>query len=488
MKYPHYIIRLFFGFVLLQFQVKAQKPITYSAELGTYLSTNNEIPFWQRTNTFGIVPNNPNTLLFRQNFSNKKDSLAKKYVPKFGIELVTVVGRQSKILLPEAYIQQKIGPFQLLVGRKKQVHGLVDTTLSSGSLTWSGNALPLPEIQFGIQDYQKLFVKWLGFKGHISHGWFGKQTYVDNYYLHRKTLYIRAGTSQSKVKLYTGVIHNAQWGGKPTYDLGNDSYGRLTNGRFPSDWFTFKQVFYPKNALSDTTLGYGNFEIENRFGSHLGQIDFGAELKLKRSNLLIYRQIPVETGRTIGSLSNLDDGLYGICVSNPKKGKFFEKGVFEVLYTLNQHSYNGLIARLFNRPLKDYSNNAFLFNHQQYYDGWSYESKTLGTPFLIPQKEIRTQKKIGNDFIFVNNNRVVAFFWGYEGTLNQVKLQVKSSFSKNFGALDLPIIPSKQFSHAIAVDFPLPKIKGNLKFNIAIDQGDLIYDNYGAYISYCRTW
>ena len=147
----------------------------------------------------------------------------------------------------------------------KSVHGLVDTTLSSGSITWSGNSLSLPEIIIAIPEYKKLFVKWLGFKGYYSHSWFGEQTYIKNYFLHQKSLYGRIGSEKSKLHLYAGLLHNVQWGGQPKFDAQSDFV--YTDGKFPSDWFTYGQLVFPFKAVTDTTLGYAPYETENRFGN-----------------------------------------------------------------------------------------------------------------------------------------------------------------------------------------------------------------------------
>lgn len=464
-----------------------QSKFGYDVEIGVYFATNEKLPFWMQSNQFGVPPDARNTTLLTQRFYSKTDSVKSFFDFEYGLEVNVLSGNQTAVRLTEAYIRPKIGAVHLMVGRKKQTHGIGDSTLSSGSMTWSGNAQPIPEVQIGISDYQKLLFNWLSFKGHISHGWFQEQTFVKDYYLHQKSLYVRLGKANAKLKLHSGVLHSAQWGGTPKYEVGEND-GRVTNGKFASDWFTFKQVFFPRAAIVDTTLGYANFEVENRFGAHLGQVDFAAELNTNSLTILGYRQIPIETGRTIGSLSNLDDGVYGLSFTGKKEESFFQKLVLEYLFTMNQHSYQGLLARLLNIPPKDYMNDAFLFNHQQYFDGWSYNNRTIGSPFLIPQSEIRTERKVNNDFVFVNNNRIRAFYLGFNGKINDVSITLRTSFSKNFGAITLPTPPAAQNSYFFQASVPLKRFGGSFKTSIALDQGDLIYDNYGVNVAFCKSW
>lgn len=477
---------LAFSLLCVCFTTQAQRKVGYEFEVGGFFATGTRLPFWMEANNFGVPPNARNTAMIRQKIYSMPDSSHKRLRFSFGIDAAALNGGETAIRLPEAYGQVNVGKIYLFAGRKKQVHGIGDTTLSSGSMTWSGNTLPIPQVQIGFSDFQRLFNGFY-FKGHLAHGWYGEQVYSKGSFLHQKSLYFRIGNNNSKIKLYSGVLHSVQWAGTPKYDTYNQE-GKVVDGKFADDWFTFSQVFFPRAALVDTTLGYSKFEVENRFGNHVGQIDFAGEINARNFTLRGYRQIPVETGRTIGSLSNLDDGVYGISITNKNKDSFFEKLVVEYLYTLNQHSYHGLIARLLKKPYKEFMNDAFLFNHAQYKDGWSYKGRIIGSPFLIPQKELRVERKIQNDFIFANNNRIRAAYIGFSGKLSNVQLLFKGSFSRNFGAISFPQSPVNQYSYLFSANVPLRKIGGYFRTTIALDQGDLIYDNYGVNVAFVKRW
>ncbi len=458
----------------------------YAFEVGGYFSLNNKIPFWQRSNQFGAVPQNGNSIYFRQMLESKKDTTGKFFSVDYCADLVTIVGEQPLIILPEAFLRFNLGAFSLTGGRIKSVHGLVDTTLSSGSVTWSGNSLPVPEVRLSIPEYRKLFVKWLGIKGHYSHGWFGKQTFVSDYFLHQKSLYGRIGSPQSKLHLYGGVLHNVQWGGKPTFQV-NEEDIRLTEGVYASDWFAYKQVVVPYQALVDTTLGYANFEVENRFGNHVSQIDLGMDITFGKHKLMAYKNNIIETGRTLGSFSNLDDGLYGLSYENLKPKAVVKKVVFEFLHSMNQGSYNGLIARLLKKPLKDYGNNGFYFNHQQYLDGWSYQDETIGSPFFVPDDEIKVENSVGG-YIFNNSNRLKVFYLASELQLNSIKILAKASYSDNNGSIWFPMESLKQLNTDFLFLIPMKSKNAFFKVDIGIDHGELIKDNYGINFAYQRFW
>ncbi len=478
--------------LLLSFgAAKAQpgRPVTYTAEFGGLYSLNNRAPFWIRSNQFGIVPDSGNTLFFRHTLYTREDTSEKNFKLSAGLEMVTLVGQQTRFLLPEAFVSARMGKFQLLAGRKKQVHGLTDTTLSSGSVTWSGNALPLPGIQISLPDYVNFMNGFLGVKGHFTHAWFGNQTYVKNYYLHQKSLYARLGRQEGRVRLYGGVIHQVQWGGAPKYDIPDDRWLTI-NERFASGWNVYRDVVFPFNNPPRDSAKVASFDFENRYGNHLGQIDIGGELDMENFRWLFYKQLPFETGQTFSSLGNLDDGVYGISLSSRKREGWFRRMVVEFVHTTNQGMYRSGLLRLLGYNGRHYGRNQnFYFSHSQYVDGWSYEGKTLGSPFLIPNPEIRDEKGIDASNYFANNNNIKAGYLGLITRLSGVQMETRVSFSKNFGSpANILSETADQLSFAHKMTIPVPQQGGFIQLNVGIDHGDLIRDNYGIMLSWKKIW
>lgn len=463
----------------------------YSVELGGFYSINNTIPFWLRSNQFGAFPNTDNTVLFRQNIESIKDTTKSNFKTSYSFDMALFVGSQAKIVIPEAFYRIDYKRFALAVGRRKQVHGFVDSTLSSGSITWSGNSLPLPEIQLSVPEYTKVLFPFLSFKGHFSHGWFGNQNSVKGYYLHQKSLYGRIGRPNSKIKLYGGILHHAQWGGTPKYGI-PEWDTRYINGKFPTGWYVYRNILMPfSNPSKDPSVNPNTspYDYENRYGNHLGQIDMGGELNLKSLKMLFYKQIIFETGQTFSSLTNIDDGLYGISISSLKPESKINKVVLEFLHTTNQGMYRSGLLRLIGFEGKHFGRNQnFYFNHGQYFDGWSYNGLTIGSPFLIPNPDIRYENKDnGLIQLYANNNNIKAGYIGMNNKLNTIFLESRMSFSRNYGTSNNPL-KADQFSIATKAAIPAPKLKGIVNVGVGIEQGDLIYDNYGAFVSFKKIW
>lgn len=370
-------------------------------------------------------------------------------------------------------------------GRKPQVMGLVDSLHSSGSITWSGNSLAIPQIALDMPDYYPIWHGKLAVKASFSHGWFGEQTYAERYFLHQKSIYFRLGNPSGRWRLYGGLLHHAQWGGNPTTATRPDDV-RLFNGKFPGDAYTYSRVVLPLKSLVNTRPGYNPFELENRFGSHLGQVDLGAELSGEKGKALFYKQILFETGATFSSLSNIDDGLYGVVWQSKQPESPWKRITIEYLQTTNQGTYQPFLPRLLGLQDRHFGENNFYFNHQQYFDGWSYERRTLGTPFLIPEEKIRSNKASNNGFIFTNNNRVRMIYLGMIHQFSIVEVRSRLSFSRNFGSHWIPIPPSDQVSFGIETRMPMGK--SFLKAHFGLDRGDLIKDNVGFRVGMEKIW
>ena len=84
-------------------QVK-QNNFRYGVELGSYFSLNNKIPFWQKSNQFGAVPQTGNSIYFRQMIESRRLNSSKKFTTDYCFDLVTIVGEKPLIILPEAFI------------------------------------------------------------------------------------------------------------------------------------------------------------------------------------------------------------------------------------------------------------------------------------------------------------------------------------------------------------------------------------------------
>lgn len=390
--------------------------ITSKAGLSGFYGTSGNIPFWLRSNQNGDIPGGGISCGlsgfiikdFRQSHPGSFDWSA-------CMEGRIYLGQHSDVKVIQANARMKFSVFELSAGRSKDMTGLCDTLLSSGSFSVSGNALGIPRLELSIPEFYVLpfFDGLLAIKGSFSHGWLGK-TYLRNLdwneffldsFFHQKSLYGRLGRNASKAKLYGGINHQVFWGNeKDIYESGFDL----------SVLETFAYVLIGKN--------YGTDEIPtSKIGNHLGSYDVGFEYDFPGVRLFAYRQNFYDFGKVI-NIQNYKDGLAGLRIINKQyigTGIQVKSILFEFLNTRNVSGVRG------DSEIQDY------YNNYQYINGWSYKGIGLGTPF-ISQKNF-TKEGLASDDNFFINNRVNAYHVGSEGSFLGLKYIVKMSYSRNFG-------------------------------------------------------
>lgn len=310
------------------------------------------LPFWLIANRYGTIKDrqgdvSTNIYLYNEHTVGKSD-LQFNYT----IDLYNN-NHFDDFTLVEANLKINYKGWQLRGGRYREVIGEVDPTLSTGSLGLSANALPIPKIGVAVPDYKKVpFTNgWLQFKGLLSHGWLGKDRYYESY-LHEKTFFLRVG--RGKLKLFGGMTHFTEWGGK--------------RGRFSLDrsWAGFWNVFFVKEANDGSTPSWSN-RRPNRAGDQRGTFEFGADLEASYGDWHLYNQTFFESGTGI-DIRNIDR-LAGLSLTFKDGRKKIKKVLAEFIYTKQMEEYG--------KERQSYYNNGL------YKTGWEYKDMIIGTPLFL---------------------------------------------------------------------------------------------------------
>lgn len=451
-------------------------------------SSGRQTPFWFRANQFGTVPlvAPAGTVRVGTSALFSRDTTTRGWFWGYSAEVVANAGSRSPMLLPEAYASIGHRSVELIVGRRKEVLGLVDTTLSSGSYAWSGNALPIPKIQIGTRGFVPLrFTKDLvAINAFFSHGWFANTDSIRNSFLHKKAVYGRIGKPHWKVKLYGGILHAVQWGGRSNY-LGTN---HATSGKLPSSFNDYLHIIVAKQPANAADLS--NHDLVNQFGNHVGSMDIGAELTLAHWEALAYYQHPFEDKSGV-ALVNLPDGLYGFRLkrrpTGPAHSFQFNQVLFEYLTTMSQSGSTLEIGSRLYEGIDDY------FNNFQYLNGWTHQNRVLGTPFISRRQDVKPewQNRPGKYTLSIVNNRVQLFHLGLSGIFpSGVRVQSRFSLSRNYGIFRNPFGQLvHQFSGSVWLTWPLAWLGGSeLQTAIAFDQGNLYKNALGGWVSLRKNW
>ncbi len=481
-------------------------PIRGVVEIGGLSSSIDQTPFWLRTNQYGIVPLGGSVAtarvsLFRDYKTRPKpDSGASprrsRFDWGFGLGIVANTGPTTysnpdfndarQVLWPEVFAKIRFGQVELFAGRRKEVYGLGDTTLTSGFVAWSGNAIPFPKVQIHTPGFVPIggwFRKAVAFRFGYAHGWI-TTPFMQGLWLHQKYLYVKFGKPTSRLTFTMGLNHQVQWGGRADYLMTSPF---AVNGQLPNTFRDYVGVIfatYPEQLSGD---GYTDFDGTNRFGNHVGSIDFAFDWTDSRRSWSLYHNHIYEDASGV-SFQNVPDGLTGLRWLNRKpvgtEAVHLVRVVLEVLATTNQSGDN------FDQRLR-YQGRDNYFNHSQYTFGWSYQGRTIGTPIIAPRSTFSAEvnSQIGGG-LFANNRLNMWYAAGEALVLQRVRLLARLAWSRNFGTYDQAFSPPyEQVSASLTGQGRLPRLPNIwLSASLAMDRGGLYPDAVGGFLSLQKRW
>ncbi|WP_084439856.1 capsule assembly Wzi family protein [Dyadobacter alkalitolerans] len=467
--------------------------LKYRVSTAAIVTSKGTLPFWMRSNQYGGVPLSGVSAVFAAETKRDYDTKERHLLDwGFGAEGQLNVGNRTQALLIQAYIKGKLGIFQLQGGRSRDIMGLVDSTLSSGSFSISGNALGVPKVELSIPEYWSIPIlgKILAVKGNFAHGWLGNQLVdyargdtIVNTFLHQKSFYARLGKPSWRLKIIGGFNHQAFWGSEIKQNPENFTLSTLQTYRYV--------VFGQSYGERGTGLS------RSKVGNHMGSIDQAFQYDFDNSQITGYHQFFYEVGG-LYHLNNIKDGLWGLKYSNNRfressSNVRLKKILFEFM---NSKSQGGEIdAKITPSGDEDYYNNYL------YPKGWTYNGENLGNPLFTSKKYARKNLPAINEYF--TNNRIQAFHLGLDAAVSSFSILCKLTFSKNYGtygtspwghSLNTKRTPGKppyferenQFSGYIEASKSIRNI--NFSLCAAMDQGSMLYNASGLWFKVSRSW
>ncbi|MFV0487564.1 MAG: capsule assembly Wzi family protein, partial [Vibrio fluvialis] len=368
----------------------------------------------------------------------------------------------TRFYFPELYVNARLFMFELKAGRSIEHYGNQDSILSSGGLLFSQNALPLPSISVGIPRFTTLPFTFnlLEIKGGVVHGVFTDNIMAEKILLHHKYGYVRLG-GNLPIKVQYGLHHVAQWGGIIP-ELGAQ----------PNGIKNFILIFRAKSGGSDALLP----DQINTLGNHIISQNLKLELDFPLFQIDGYWQNLSEDSpvRFMTRSKNVSDGLWGIALK-PNRFPIVKRMLYEFVNTTDQsgpyHDKDGIV----------YGGNDSYFNNGIYQAGWTYFSRTIGTPFI-------TSPLYSNSFD-IKNNRVRAHHWGINGEIESINYKILLSFTKNYGTYSLPFESMKRntlFLVELNRKFP-SRSDIEVSVSLVADRGSMYGNNSGCMIRLRKT-
>lgn len=413
------------GLLLTELRAQAwEDSLRIDVESFVLAATNDYQPFWLLSNRWGIIPDRPDFYALMGGLHNAHNFGGGRNRPglTFRYGASVLAGNRETLLFPEYYMSLETPKWQIKGGRWQQTSGALMHELSSGSLGISRNALPLPRVQVGTNDFIRFefMPEWLRFRGHMAHGWFGDNRIVDNTWLHEKTFYLKVGEPRSVLNIWAGVTHFAMWGGEHP------------EGTLPDRMIDFVRIStgFPQNA-GDSDAFDGPGDTAGALGNHLAVADLGLSWQANDYRLALATQTLFEKGRDAtrssrGEIRGFNllgpDRLVSLSVETPHP--WWEKAVLEFVNTTYQGGSELFVGR------------DHFYDNAIYRDGWNYREQVMGNPLLLHRRRVSKffddDAELGNwDMV---NNRIRAWHTAMSGRLGRkLGYELKLTYTQNYG-------------------------------------------------------
>lgn len=477
--------KITFAFFLFISFINGYAQETYTSNFTSYqlktfgsVSTNRQTPFWMVSNQQGIVPLKSENGFLQAGLLNNQ-SLG-KINWNTGIDLAVSTPRYRNVYIHQLYTEFSYNWLHLSIGAKNnQDHSspLIDPYISSGSLSQTSNARPIPEINLYVPEFITMpWTKgWLQVKGHFALGrsfdskylsTFSneKEVYIYNELWHHKSLHFRIKDTkkESPLSATLGVFHTAQWGGTST---------NPKRGKQPHSIKDFIKVVLGESGGSDASES----DQINALGAHYGVYDFGLGYEKENWGIQAYYQHIFADMSGI-KFKNKFDGLKGIQINTSLS--WIQSIVIEHLSTLNQSGPLHFIEYDHVKYPGSGGGADNYYNNGEYRTGYSYFNRSLGSPLLI-SPEYNTKGELG-----FRHNRVRAWHIGASGKISkQLNYRLLVSDIKSFGTAYKPTL-KKLSSTSFTTDFIYnPNDSWMFSASIAADSGSLLGDHLGFSLS-----
>ena len=425
----------------------------------------------------------------------------------YGLNLGGSVGLESDWFVHQVYLDLDYKWLGLSMGMKERWSDK-NRYLSTGSLTWSGNSRPIPEIRAGIPNYTRLSIlgRWFSVKGHIGYGrltddvWrrqHGNGTYTDGILFHSKSAFLRFGDEERfPLQVTVGLEMNNLFGG--IRHSGNND--RI----MPSDAAAYWTALFPFNHIEQQgtddgdNLGSWHLNFDYKwYDWHIGV--YYEHFYEDHSSLLGIEYKNNTQGQKdfvfYGFRRNWFDGLFGIEINVPDGIPFFKDVVVEFLNTRGQsgpicHSVAHTTLAEGMSVIEEVDGRDDMYNHY-INDSYSHYGYAIGNPVLI------SPAYNDNNAAYFRSNRVQMFHIGIDGGItNKIDYRFLATSTQHWGCYGAPLKEVErvtsvmlEFSYRMgdAYDWKFT-LSGAMDFDSGSGGSYLLGNNKGVMLTISKSW
>ena len=457
--------------------------LRYEAEVRATFSSGRNTPFWLISNRQGLGSPRRNSGYVRGAIFKDIDE-SRRFSWGAGADLVAAWRYPAPFHIHQLYGELKYRSLDLMVGSKEIWCDHNDPKLSSGSLLFSGNALPVPQVRLGIFDYAPVWGTkgFFSVKGYIAYGMFTDSSWqkswaaegskrTEDVLFHSKGLWLKFGNEKAfPLTADVGIEMASQFGGT--------AYKDGVKVKMKHGFKEWLKAFFPTYRTQETLLG----EQSSVEGNMLGQYTIGLQWAPSNADWCVrgYFEHYFEDQSMMTFEYGWKDGLWGLEGKLPKN-PFVSKVVYEFLYSKDQ-------AGAVNNDSSDkvpeqVSGRDNYYNHSLY-TGWQHWGMGIGNPLMISplynadhMLRFYTTRIIGHHFAFSGN------------PTEEIDYRVMVSYSKNWGTYAWPLPDVlNNVNGLLEVNWRPEKLKGWYGgIGLAFDSGDMLGKSFGVGITIGKT-
>lgn len=472
-------------------------------------------PFWFTSNRQGLSTTEPSGLMMRLGL-NGSMHLPNQFHFSYGMDVAVAAGYQSDYYLHQIYVDAGYKWFDLSVGAKERWGELVNPSLSSGGLTWSGNSRPIPQIRLEVPEFTRLGILGglVSLKGHIAYGWYkdndwredqaikysNPPEYTDHILHHSKSMFIRIGdTERFPLEFIAGLEMYAQFGGTRHNIRLNPDEPLTESVDLPHDAQSYWKILLPVNKEGEQSKENGNT---------LGSWHLALGLTLDKWQYRLYYEhfyedhssmLGIENKPDLGGHRNLIsfgmkrnwlDGLFGLEINAPE-GLPFSNIVFEVLNTRGQCGPilidGNTIIKNGDPIIKEVVDGKDdMYSHAIYssYTNFGYAN---GNPALISP----AYNKDGD--LYFRSNRVLMYHLGIDGHITErLDYRLLTTHATHWGTYNRPFHDKESITSVLMECFYHQKESYSWRFGVSIgadfSSSKLLGDNKGIMFTISKLW
>lgn len=470
--------------ISLATNAQTKKALDYSIETGATLGVGNHTPFWLVSNRYGKSSILKNNAYIDAGVFKKMDD-KKNFSYAFGLELVGASRFTSKFFVQQAYADVRYRWAELSVGSKERGNEILNDQLSTGGLTFSTNARPVPQVRLSIPEYIPFpwTHGWLHVKGHVAFGRFTDDGFQEDFtnkrskftndaLYHSKAGFLKIENEKIPVSFELGLEMAAQMGGTCYYPKGDGTFKTI---KTPVGWKDFLKILLPSSGGS----GASQSDQINILGNHLGSYSAALSYRFRTWKAKAYFQHLFEDrsgmGFTYGPWKDFLAGLEVTLPANP----FVSTVVGEVIRTKHQSGSFHTLSD-FDEPFTGADN---YYNNGQY-AGWEHWGQGIGNPLVI--SPIYNAK---GDLSF-KSNRVQGFHIGLTGQpTSELEYRLLFSAVSHWGTYSLPFREVKHnYNGLLELTYRPMKFKGwSFTLSGAADAGNMLGRSAGGMVTIRKT-